>query len=518
MFDYSFFLKNISSDSPVGEDVRFTDEFSDIVEEVNKLSGTNWTSIVEKTSNLICNNSKDLQLALYYTYAKTAIDGFTGFTMGLGLVKELINKYQSAVYPLKKIGKRNILKIFKNDVFESLWEKPNNNLVNLELSLSYLNSIIDNYYLWEIEAEELVAIKLKLSQKLEQLKSTQDIKRDVITSKAISNFTDEQVSTSGINTQYTTLENVQSNRNLQPIDLNNTNITSQRELHDRLSSVIKYYEAEEDSVYLAFLIRKSTKWNEIKAYPVASQNNQTKLDAPRKDLITRVSTAYAQGQWFEVVLMAEEFFLEKANHLWFDLQFMEYNSLLKIGKIKDYELDYIFSPLKMLIKKFSEIPYYKFADGTPFASIPVQKWLENMVCATLQNPSAPIDLEVKSNNVSVVEVAQKIHFSQGTIEAAKYLQSEFGQSIFENLQIYYQLAKIAYQEKREELTKFYLLEIINRISSSDKLFWDVRFSKEILHFAYKVFSNNLSLVNEETLSLIKSMIIKIDPVYGFNWS
>ena len=460
MFDYSSFLKDISESSPIGEDVRFNDDFHDIVEEVNKISGTNWENILLKTSNLIISESKDLRLAVYYTYAKCTIEGFIGLAYGLGLMSELINKYQTTIYPEKHIAKRNILKIFKNDIFGAAIDNSKADLNTVNLSLSFLNSIIEKYTQWEIDYDELSALKVKLSNKIEQLKSSQKPQEADLPELKINDQNNNQVNT----LMSEIIEPIDQNFNQihteQNLSTATSSISSQSELQDQLKLVIKYYEKTPKDLYLAMLIRKSTKWNEIIGYPIADQQKITKLNSPRKDLISRINTAYTQEKWENVIEFAEEFFGENANHLWFDLQYMEYHSMVKLGRIKDYELDYIFAPLKMLINKFPDLPYYSYSNGTPFATDETLNWLWQLAKAKSSKLSKVQDSEADITDNAFITKAQELYTTQGSYKAVEYLQSNLGQSIFDNFQIYFQIAQFAHQDQKDELVKYCLNEII----------------------------------------------------------
>jgi len=92
-------LKPISADLPAGEDPGYDDDFQQMREEVNKLSGANTTLICELSEKLLNASCKDVRVATYYIWARLHRDGEAGFADGLSLLAALIGDFGEMLHP-----------------------------------------------------------------------------------------------------------------------------------------------------------------------------------------------------------------------------------------------------------------------------------------------------------------------------------------------------------------------------------------------------------------------------------
>jgi type VI secretion system protein ImpA len=107
------FLEPVSTEQPVGSDLRWTAEWDRIKEArradddldsgkwVKKERKTaDWRMVEELASSMLRNRSKDLQLALWLTEAGMQLHGFPGLRDGIRLTRELLARYwDNGLYP-----------------------------------------------------------------------------------------------------------------------------------------------------------------------------------------------------------------------------------------------------------------------------------------------------------------------------------------------------------------------------------------------------------------------------------
>lgn len=102
-------LDPISADQPCGKDLRWTAEWDRIKEARRADDGfdpgkwakkerkaANWRLAEELTTTILQSQSKDLQIAMWFTEAKLQQNGLAGLRDGLCLVRELITRYWNA--------------------------------------------------------------------------------------------------------------------------------------------------------------------------------------------------------------------------------------------------------------------------------------------------------------------------------------------------------------------------------------------------------------------------------------
>jgi type VI secretion system protein ImpA len=114
-------LAPISARLPEGEDLTFSVIFQQINEArradnptlkqggwTKPLKLSDWGEVRQMCEETLCNNSKDLQLAAWYTEAMAHLEGFAGTAKGLLLTGELLRRFQDALHPNdpeERIGK-----------------------------------------------------------------------------------------------------------------------------------------------------------------------------------------------------------------------------------------------------------------------------------------------------------------------------------------------------------------------------------------------------------------------------
>jgi len=112
------FLAPISTEQPVGADLRWTAEWDRIKEArrtddeldsgkwvKKERKAADWRLVEELASSMLRDRSKDLQLALWLTEAGMKLHGFAGLRDGLRVTRELIVRYwESGLYPPMEDG------------------------------------------------------------------------------------------------------------------------------------------------------------------------------------------------------------------------------------------------------------------------------------------------------------------------------------------------------------------------------------------------------------------------------
>ncbi|MDO6708565.1 type VI secretion system ImpA family N-terminal domain-containing protein [Photobacterium sp. 1_MG-2023] len=96
-------LRPISAQSPVGQDPRSLDLFSDLKRNVNRLSSVvspaPWREIFSAAEILLTSHSKDFRCASYYCVAACRIEGLKGAVNGLSVLNDLCIVYWHTAYP-----------------------------------------------------------------------------------------------------------------------------------------------------------------------------------------------------------------------------------------------------------------------------------------------------------------------------------------------------------------------------------------------------------------------------------
>src|SRR5476651_2104132 len=92
-------LAPVSADAPVGDAPGYNDDFQQMREEVNNLSGADTGLVCVLAEKLLTSSCKDVRVATYYIWARLHIDGETGLADGLALLAGLLQRYGDELHP-----------------------------------------------------------------------------------------------------------------------------------------------------------------------------------------------------------------------------------------------------------------------------------------------------------------------------------------------------------------------------------------------------------------------------------
>ena len=83
-------LQPLSADKPAGDDPGYDDDFQQMREEVNKITGADSDLICRLAEKLLTTVTKDIRVASYYAWARLHRDGESGLADGLELLAGLM--------------------------------------------------------------------------------------------------------------------------------------------------------------------------------------------------------------------------------------------------------------------------------------------------------------------------------------------------------------------------------------------------------------------------------------------
>lgn len=102
-------LLPLSGTSSVGEDPGYDDDFQQMREEVNKLSGADTELICRLAEKLLTTTAKDIRVATYYCWARLHREGEQGLAEGLELLAGLIDRFGTQLHPQRDRSRKAAL-------------------------------------------------------------------------------------------------------------------------------------------------------------------------------------------------------------------------------------------------------------------------------------------------------------------------------------------------------------------------------------------------------------------------
>ncbi len=349
-------LAPVSASSAVGDDPGYDDDFQQMREEVNKLSGADTGLVCVLAEKLLTSSCKDVRVATYYIWARLHIDGETGLADGLALLAGLLQRYGDELHPQRGNSRKLALEwLAGSRVLDSLSLYPEVTKADFERIAGALTSIDESIAGWEESAlPQLGSLYAALENRLAQSGGP-----DAVIPQNSS----------------TTSHSAPDAPALKPV-------ASGRDLLDQAKLLAKYLRDQPDGWLSGHHLMKSIRLDTLHELPPLAADGRTRLAPPKPENRALLKRLYLQQSWLELLEQADSLFAQGVNHLWLDLQWYTHQALMKTGTPYDRWADIIMQDLNGLLTRLPGLEGLAFSDGTPFADEVTLNWINQQVTAS----------------------------------------------------------------------------------------------------------------------------------------
>ena len=401
-------LEPVSDGHPCGEDVAYADDFEAIKIELAKLSGIDCRLILDASERLLKRQSKDLRVATYYIFAALRDRGLAGFSDGLEILCGLLQKFDQSLWPKKPVQKRNALNWLSGErVLDTLKGTELSNSVDLKRTLSALMSLQHHLEGWE---ESVRPSLFPLLQYFEESSVR-------FSSPQTSTSQSQEVSTP-IDQEVVPQIRQEGQRPSESLAV--TQVNSSKALLDQVRINAAYLREQDDGYWSAYKMIRAVRWGGLNGIP-PHQNGQTRLKAPRTDLLATLNRLVNEQQWRDLLDRVEAAFLEGANQYWLDLQYYAWQGQQALGGLYLSQVDSSLFELKSLLTRCDGLTGLSFDNGFPFVSADTLTWLEQKVM-----PSTRKQTSSRTVQKAVIESSSQVENQESQWQQALLKTQEQG--------------------------------------------------------------------------------------------
>lgn len=348
-------LVPIAPDSPVGDDPGYDDDFQQMREEVNKLSGADTGLVCALAEKLLTGVSKDVRIATYYIWARLHIDGESGLADGLALLAGLIQRFGDALHPQRGNSRKLALEwLAGSRVLDSLSLYPEVTKADFERIVGALVLTEESVGGWdESTRPQLAALYAALENRLMQ-----------------SGGPDAVIP-----------QNSSLPRHAAPNTPALKAVTSGRDLLDQAKLLAGFLRDQPNGWLSGHHLMKSIRLDTLHELPPLAADGCTRLAPPKLENRALLKRLYLQQSWLELLEQTDILFAQGVNHLWLDLQWYTHQALIKTGGPHERWADIIKQDLNGLLTRLPGLEGLAFSDGTPFADEVSLHWINQHVMA-----------------------------------------------------------------------------------------------------------------------------------------
>ncbi|WP_300005885.1 type VI secretion system protein TssA [uncultured Cedecea sp.] len=446
-------LLPIPGDSAVGEDPGYEDDFQQMREEVNKLSGADTDLICNLAEKLLTTRAKDIRVATYYCWAKLHREGESGLADGLELLIGLMGRFGASLHPQRARSRKAALEwLAGSRMVDSLSLYPE---VVREQALRTVGALLLMAQQAEQETEEtqpqLGGLYSALSTRLMRAGGV-----DAVVPQNASENTPVHAASSQPTPEL-------------------SRVTSGQDLLTQGRMLATFLREQPDGWLAAHHLMKSLRHDTLQELPMMASDGRTRIEPPKADQRALLKRLYLQQNWGEILEQADSLFSRGANHLWLDLQWYVHQSLVKQGK--SALADIIAADLKGLLTRLQGLETLAFNDGTPFADEVTQNWIKQQIMdnpgewrsETVSTPNNHADSDILQLESEAISLAD----SEGPEAALSWLQHRPGVVTRRQKWLLRLLkARIAEQYGKNELATHLLCELDSQAEAVTLVQWE----------------------------------------------
>ena len=504
-------LEPVSDDHPCGEDVAYTDDFEAIKIELAKLSGMDYRLILDASERLLKRESKDLRVATYYIFASLRDRGLAGFSDGLEILCGLLQKFDQSLWPKKPVQKRNALNWLSGErVLDTLKNVGLSDSTELKRTLSALMSLQHYFEGWE------EAVRPSLFPLLQYFEES-----SVRFASSPTSSNQNQEAVSPVEQAATPQIHQESRGSSESLTV--TKVNSSKALLDQVRINAAYLREQDDGYWSANKMIRAVRWGGLNGIP-PHQNGQTRLKAPRADLLANLNRLIQEQQWRDLLDKVEAAFLEGANHYWLDLQYYTWQGQQALGGLYLSQVDSSLFELKSFLTRCEGLTGLSFDNGFPFVSADTLKWLEQKVMSSTRKQTNSQAIQKAALEPSSQEENQESYWQQALLKTQEHgLDAAFAwletlpewQTGSGQVKKWVMMARLAVSAQKADWAVKLLEQASQQMQVLTVKEWDRHFTFEVYALWYQLLSENLDNKDIEAvgqLEFLRTELMQADVV------
>jgi type VI secretion system protein VasJ len=387
----------IPGDAPAGRSVREDVRFSELRQEIDKLtsiqpgvSGPDWARVAALGTELLGTLGKDISVASWVAASFLYLCGEEGIAAGTTLMAEMCSSYWDSLFPSRTRARIGAIDWWQDQV--AAWLEN----TRPEYLSAQVKDVADAQL--ALLDQTIAAAEPDNSLRLHMLRA--QIARLPSPPEAVPKATAETSVPPSLPAQETVSATVPTVQNAAPI----SNAPTAPTLSGDASAAAFFSEsarfcldaadallARDISLPASYVLRRVALWAGFVKLPPA-EGGRTRIPAPEEHVLPGLSTLLEAGECEKALRMAES--QGNAYPYWLDLGRVSVLALAGLGENHDAARRALEAEILGFAHRFPEVATLAFADGTPFASGVTRKWLDDL--GGQGGTSDPFDAELSA--------------------------------------------------------------------------------------------------------------------------
>jgi type VI secretion system protein VasJ len=364
-------LDPISEKNPVGDDVKYEDSFQQLKAEVDKVQSAgaeaDFERIVELGRKVLTTLSKDLTAASYLGFGLLRTQDLAGLDESASVVRILCETYWEDLYPptRRMVARKNALQLLIDKSYEWLepYKPKKGEGPTFERTLA-------NYKAIQTIAMEQMGEDAPVLSRLTKLIETKlrAVPKDAPPPPP--------PSASGGEKSGGAASSSPSSSSAGGGDAGPAELRSPTQAANVVLNAVAFLRQQNKTDPTPLRLARALRWGALVAAPPA-ENGKTLIPPFVEQRKTYLTGLLSRAEFLELAEEAEASFYEQP--FWLDLQRYLVTAFDALGAPFAAARDGVVEDVAGLIRRFPNVSTLTFADGTPFADVATQEWIETRV-------------------------------------------------------------------------------------------------------------------------------------------
>lgn len=467
----------ITAGSFGGEDVRFSGEFEALESELTKAQSihasgqVDWLRILENSEALLRDQSKDLRVTAWMTWALYQRESYAGLLAGLGLLRELCEHHWDDLHPAKARTRSAAIG----------WLVP-----RLEQALGSDIAIKEQLPLFQQMVEHLAGLETVLSAQLgDDAPLLLPICRSLKNQVQRSADNEPQPGAVGAIVAQVKQAATQLFSPGEPIENEKDATKALRSQQEQGRQLCVWWQRQKATDLRALRLNRTLLWLPIEAMPERNAENVTALRGLPADKLKSYKERFDQGQYADLLVELENS-VAKAP-FWFDGQRLVWECCQALGVeagMREVEMNFA-----SLLQRLPSVIELKFHDGTPFADPETRAWIAGHVVSHLQDAVTQTVAEPGLRQApweEALDAVLPVLRKEGLKTAVQTLKQQMQGVHGGRERFFWQLsqARLCYTAKKYELARTQLEALDEQLRQSGLDAWEPDLSLQVLHLLH----------------------------------
>lgn len=458
-----------------GSDMRYSNEYETLESELEKLQSMHgagqpdWQKLLEISECLLREQSKDLRVAVWLTWALYHRESFAGLLAGLGLLRHLCEHHWSAIYP-GKLRTRSAAFGWLVLRLETLLVQDLSVQGPQPLFQSMLEHLTRLDELWTAHLGGDAPLLLPIRKQLEQWLALAVQGHPPI---------------AGLNAPVAQVQPAAT-----PSSTAKPTVNNEKDAHDLLFALQEqarplcaWWLRQDAADLRALHLSRTLAWLSIVRYPDANGERVTALCGPAPDRLKYYQQRFAQGHHAELLPELEAGL--SGAMFWFDGLYMLWQCLeAQQAELAVSELEVSFA---LLLQRLPDLPAFRFQGGAPFADDATRGWIALHVSHHLQTPEAPrVGGDAEPWEIALQDVLPRLR-KDGLKAAVHELNQGLHAARSDRARFYWRLAlaRLCAHAGKHELAKIQLEQLDLELQRSGLERWEPELAFQVTRLLHR---------------------------------